>query len=105
MNIVLTLADIIGFGRSLGPSSSLIFFDAWPKNQRIRYWASDIEKVMILSKKRPVTDAWYDLRFFFKNGTKTNHTVSEATLRNLQHTTLQIATSPRFKEIERQQPE
>ena len=104
MKIVLTLADIIGLGRSLGPSSNLIYFHAWPKNQRIRYWASDIEKVMILSKKRPAADIWYDLRFFSKNGTKTNHTVSEATLRNLQHTTLQFATSPRFKEIELQQP-
>ena len=104
MKIALILADIIGFGRSLGPSSRLIIFYAWPKNQRIRYCASDIEKVMILSKKLGGTNAWYDLRFFLNNGTKTNHTVSETTLRKLQHTTVQIATSPRFKEIGPQQP-
>lgn len=100
--ILLAFADLFGLGRHPGPGSSLIFFSAWPKNQRARYWASDMEKVIILGKKQPVNNTWYDLRFFLKNGSKTDHTVSEDTLRKLQNTRVQFTRSPRFEESELQ---
>jgi len=73
----------------------MIFFSAWPKDQRARYWASDIEKVMITREPEP-QHRWYSIRVFSKGGDKADYTVSESTLLGLQNSSLEIVRSPRL---------
>ena len=73
VKILLFLADVVGLGRL---SDRIIAFRAWPKNQRVRYWTRDIDKVMVLREREP-GHMWYAIRVFLRNGDKANHLVSD----------------------------
>ena len=99
MNILLFLADLIGLGRRPDRRGRMIFFTAWPKEQRVRYWASDIDKVMIVREPGPEHN-WYSIRVFAKNGDKAEHTISESTFLDLQNSSLNFVRSPRLALVE-----
>ena len=95
MKTLLLLADLLGLGRRPGRGARMIFFTAWPKEQRVRYWASDVDKVMVVRKPEPGHD-WYSIRVFAKDGDKAEHTVSESTFLDLQNSRLNFVRSPRL---------
>lgn len=95
MKILLLLADLLGLGRRSGRGGRMIFFTAWPKEQRVRYWASDVDKVMIVREPEPGHD-WYSIRVFAKDGDKAEHTISESTFLDLQNSPLNFVRSPKL---------
>ena len=95
MKIVLIFADLVGIGRRLSPGSRMVFFSAWPKDRRVRYWASDVDKVMI-TKEPQLQQLWYSIRIFSKDGDRADYTVSESTLLDLQNSSLKFIRSPKL---------
>ena len=95
MKFVLFLADLLWIGREIGPNSRMIFFYAWPKDRRVRYWASEIEHVMITREQEP-QHLWYSIRIFLKGGDKADYEVSEPTFLELQNSPLKFVHSPRL---------
>jgi hypothetical protein len=99
MNILLSLADLLGLDHVLGGGGRMIFFTTWPKDQRVRYWASDVDMVMIVREPEPGHD-WYSIRVFEKDGNKAEHTISKSTFLDLQKSDLRFDRSPKLGLVE-----
>jgi len=101
VKIVLFLADLLGLGNRLGRGTRMICFAAWPKDRRVRYWASDIEKVMISKEPEPGHD-WYSIRVFARSGDAADYTISKSTFDSLENSNLNIVWSPKLRLPERE---
>lgn len=77
--LLLPFADAIGMSRW---SNRLVAFWSWPKDRRIRYWASDVSKVVRL-RARKTRSGWIRIRVFLHRGGKEDCLVSIETLEAL----------------------